>query len=283
MKDLSRAGSVLVVLLGAGPALAQNRCLDPQGLNTCPPETQRPSDREEGNFWKRKAGQGPEVFPRAVEPMGPGALPGALLWMPRALKPTKEGKVGMGDLGLEANGSGGYRGRRPGYRFEIDRDGTIHFETPPPVSVTAFVGLGMAVAFDLTDMVMRAAGMDPYVYDKGLVAELTRSMRDKMAVAERPRRIAAALERLPHDLDRLWTRDDLSVEQKRATVLQLWDDLLDDGSDPEAAAADRARATLLRFVRWRLPAGSRDAFTGAELAKFNASRRSRQTFDPYRP
>jgi hypothetical protein len=278
----------LIPLAWSAPALAQNRCLDPQGLNTCPPEPQRPADREEERFWKRQSGEPPpELFPQSMGPVVPGSLPGTLLWMPHSLAPTRDGKVGMGDLGLQSDGNGGYHGRRPGYRFDIERDGTIHFQNPPPISGVSVVGLGMAAAFDLTDLVMRAAGMDPYVYDKGMVAELTRPMRARMAEAERPRRIAAALQRLPRDLDALWARDDMSAADKRATILQLWDEILDDppagAQAPEVVAAERARTALVRFVSWRLPAGSPDAFTAAELAAFNARRRSRLAFDPYRP
>src|SRR5437899_259083 len=81
---------------------------------------------------------------------------------------------------------------------------TILFQERPALSGLAMVGLGFAAVFDLTDLVMRARHMDPYGYDKGRVSDLTRKMREKMSASERPRRLEAALARLPGELEDLW-------------------------------------------------------------------------------
>src|SRR5205085_12557396 len=95
-----------------------------------------------------------------------------------------------------------------------------------------------------------------------------------------------ALARLPGELEALWRRPDLTAAERRATLFQLWDDLLEgpgaSGEEEEAQAARRARTELLRFIRRALPASSPEAFTSAELARLNARRRSRESFDPYR-
>jgi hypothetical protein len=274
----------------AGAARAQNRCVRILGWRNgdCPVEVERAPDRVEGAFWRNqgkgeRTGEGTPTS-RTIGPMVPGAMPGTY-YLPVPRSPTREGPMTVEDLALRPDGRGGFTGRRPGYHFDIEPDGTIHFADRPPVSAVALVGLGMAAVFDLTDLVMRARKMDPYSYDKGRVLELTGKMRRGMSDVERPRRLAAALARLPAELEALWGRGDLSAPQRRETLFQLWDDLLE-GPGPGTGAAEvetaaRARGELLRFVQRRLGRGTPDAFTPDELARLNAQRRSRLPFDPY--
>jgi hypothetical protein len=267
-------------------ASAQARCvrvlgrsLDFESLD-CPAQVDRGSDQAEGAFWRNRHGG---VSSRSIGPVVPGSGPGGLLFPPMN-GPVREGPMTLDDLHLRPDGHGGYQGQRPGYGFGIDRDGTIHFHDRPAISALAVVGLGFAAVFDLTDLVMRARHMDPYSYDKGRITDLTRSMRQKMSAVERPRRLAAALARLPGELEALWQRTDLPLGERRETLFQLWDDLLEGGPDddgPELRAATQARAELLRFVRQRLVPGSPGAYTADELARLNAHRRSQARFAPY--
>jgi hypothetical protein len=253
----------------------------------CPAEVERGADRAEGDFWRDRYRPAPGA--RSIGPVVPGAGPGGLMFMPGpGGGATRDGPMSLDDLGMRPDGRGGYRGRRPGYRFDIERDGTLHFQDPPPIQGLALVGLGMAAAFDLTDLVMRARGMDPYSYDKGRVAELTRKMRERMSAVERPRRLAAALARLPAELEGLWQRTEMNEAERRQILFQLWDDLLEGGAgsargddEAEVHAAEQARAELLRFVQRRLPVGTPAAFTPDELTRWNAHRRSRGPFAPY--
>jgi hypothetical protein len=277
--------AVMVAMLVAAPAQAQQRCIQVLGWRSvdCPAEVERGPDRAEGAFW-RKRGEGSSTSSRSIGPVVPGAGPGQL-FLPAPGAGTREGPMSMDDLGLRPDGRGGYQGRRPGYRFRIERDGTIHFQDRPALDGWAVLGLGFAAVFDLTDLVMRARHMDPYSFDKGRVMDLTRKMRDKMTATERPRQVAAALARLPGELDALWRRTDLSARERRETLFQLWDDLLE-GPTPgaeegEVRAAAQAREELLRFVRTRLAPGTPDAFPSEELARLNARRRSRLPFAPY--
>jgi hypothetical protein len=263
------------------PALAQPRCVRVLGWRSgdCPAEVERNADRAEGTFWRQRNEGAPS---RQTGPVVPGIGP-FNLFVPTPGGPTREGPMSLDDLALRPDGHGGYLGRRPGYGFTIERDGTIHFQERPALSGLALVGLGLAAVFDLTDLVMRARHMDPYGYDKGRVSDLTGKMRDKMSASERPRRLEAALARLPSELEALWRRSDLSPAERRETLFQLWDDLLEGGPDEaELRAATQAREAILRFVRQRLGPGSPDAFTDGELARFNARRRSRPPFSPYR-
>jgi hypothetical protein len=268
-------------------ARAEPRCVQVLGWRSgdCPAEVERGPDRAESAFWRQR-NTGPSPPSRLTGPMVPGIGPANLMGLPGPGRPTHEGGLSLDDLLLRPDGRGGYQGRRPGYQFTIERDGTIHFENPPPIHGLVLAGLGFAAVFDLTDLVMRARHMDPYVYDKGRVAELTRTMREKMSSAERPRRLAVALARLPGELEALWQRSDLSPAERRETLFGLWDDLLEDDTTgagaPELEAAAQARVEILRFVRQRLPPDSADAFTDGELGRFNVRRHSRVSFAPYR-
>jgi hypothetical protein len=286
-----RLTALVLAGLGAAPAAAQQRCVRVLGWRSgdCPAEVERGTDRAEGDFWRDRSRSAPGA--RSIGPVVPGAGPGGLMFMPvPGGGPTREGSMSLDDLALHPDGRGGYLGRRPGYRFDIERDGTLHFQDPPPVQGLAVVGLGLAAVFDLTDLVMRARGMDPYSFDKGRVAEITRKMREKMSAVERPRRLAAALARLPDELEGLWRRTDMTEGERRQTLFQLWDDLLEGGSgsaragdEAEVRAAEQARTELLRFIQRRLPLGTRAAFTGDELTRWNAQRHSRLPFTPYQP
>jgi hypothetical protein len=265
----------LVALGLAAPARAQSRCYDQTtGMNTCPPQTERPADRAEGDFWEKRPTH--PVGPRLMGPVVPGSTPGTLTYLPLFGPPTRDGKLSVRDLDLRPDGKGGFHGKRPGYRFDIDRDGTIHFDAPPPTtSFLSYMGLAVAFSFDLTDAVMRLAGMDPYIYDKGLVVDLTRPMRQKMGDDEQPRRRAAALRQLQLDLAALGQRPDLSNQQKRETLFQQWDDLLEDGT------ASGAREEIIRYAARQFPRNGPGGYSPDELARLNAQRRSRQAFQPY--
>ena len=266
----------------AGAARADSRCSSVpmgdrlnMGLADCPVQVERASARTNPELWRRG-----DANPRTIPMMLPGPGGNGATFMRAPLGPTREGPLELGDVGLVPDGKGGYRGTRPGYRVEIERDGTIHFVDKPAVALGAVGIFFLAGVFDLTDMVMRAAGMDPYAHDKGRVAELTRAMRLEMGDVERPRRMAMALAGLPTDLERLWQRSDLSADRRRELLFQMWDDLAE-GEGPEGSAAVQARAEILRFIARTLPSGSRDAFTAGELARLNARRRSQGTFAPY--
>jgi hypothetical protein len=268
-------------------ARGEPRCVQVLGWRSvdCPAEVERAPDRAEGAFWRQR-NTGPPPPSRLTGPIIPGIGPANLMFGPALGSPAREGALTLDDLVLRPDGRGGYQGRRPCYQFTIERDGTIHFDDPPPIHGFTLAGLGFAAVFDLTDLVMRARHIDPYVHDKGQVAELTRTMRDKMSAVERPRRLAVALARLPGELEALWRRSDLSLAERRETLFGLWDDLLEDDSTgagaPEIEAAAQARAELLRFVRQRLPRDGTGGFTDGELGRLNARRHSRMPFAPYR-
>ena len=76
----------------------------------------------------------------------------------------------------------------------------------------------------------------------------------------------------------LWEDAARAPVEKRQLIFQIWNEAVDP-ERPEPGAA--ARAAIERFVREQLPAGSPDAFTDQELARFRAA--SGGAFVPYGP
>ena len=134
--------------------------------------------------------------------------------------------------------------------------------------------------FDLTDGVMRAGGQDPYASRKIAFLDRTRDERRRLAVAARSEGLREALHRTRADLERLWRAPGPAAD-KRLLLFLLWDECAERGPAEVVATSRAVRGAILAFVRRKLPAGSRDAFTAEELARANARRTSSERFDPY--
>ena len=63
---------------------------------------------------------------------------------------------------------------------------------------------------------------------------------------------------------------------RRELLFRLWDELLEDDT-----AGTTGRATIVDFVRRKLPGGSPEAFPTAELDRYNRDRQSQAEFAPY--
>lgn len=279
MRLLGPAVLLLVAALPIAEAQAQ-RCVRVAGgmfeSPGCRPPEARAGDKGEAAFWQERY-EGRKRYPGADQPlvMPPGGRFPSSWPVPRA--GTREGPTTLDDLNLRPDGRGGYRGQRPGFKFDIESDGAVHFEDRPAVQLGAFLLVGLIGVFDITDALMRLHGDDPYAYDKALVLDLTRPMRDKMTDADRGRRVRRALAALPRDLDALWARADLPAPERRELLFRLWDELLE-----EDEAGTTGRQTIVDFIRRKLPPGSTEAFTGDELARYNGTRKSQSEFAPYR-
>jgi hypothetical protein len=138
-------------------------------------------------------------------------------------------------------------------------------------------------SFDIGDAVERWAGNDPYASRKLSFLDRTRDERVAMGERERARLVAATEQTVRRHLERLWSRGDLTMADKRAAVFALWDDCVEGETDEPGAgeAGLRARRHVLGFARARFPAGSPHAYTAGELAQLNAGRQSRAHFAPY--
>lgn len=178
---------------------------------------------------------------------------------------------------LEDSGNGTKKFDHRTFKVAIARDGSPTIKDKPSVQHL----YGPVFLFDVTDWAMRQAGIDPYAYEKRKLLDETREERAQMSAAARTERLREAQRRLPTTLAAVWADPRHPTSARRRLLFQLWDECAEQGHDEVVAAGARVRAIILAFIRTRLPAGSRDAYTVDELETLNATRTSRATFSPY--
>jgi len=134
--------------------------------------------------------------------------------------------------------------------------------------------------FDVTDAMMRSKGIDPYSSNKLKVLDDTREERVAIGKRYRTQQLAQSKQLMQKNLERLWamTHDPAA---RKAGLFELWDDCAETGSDELVAGGASARTHVIGFIRSKLPAGSAEAFTDEDVARFNKQRKSRETFAPY--
>ena len=187
---------------------------------------------------------------------GPSAAPappaGRAPWHPRGHVPLF-GEITFGPARepyrLPPPGSGGTRIEDARFYAQVDPDGATRIDD--------------RATFDLTDAIMRRAHQDPYAYEKRRFLAATSSRRDALAEAARAARTREALDALPHRLLALWRDGSRSAAERRRLLWELWEE-----ADGESEAGARARRLIETFIQNRLPAGSPDAFSEAELLRY---------------
>ena len=238
------------------------------------PAIGRPADAAEAQFRRdREYGARPpgSNFPFFYVP-GPPGMPFVppLLLSPNSQ--TREGKVGWDDLHLVPDGSGGYRGSRPGYRFAISRDGRIDFKPEPAFAPKFIWYVGFFWSFDIVDIIERVRNRDVYWYDQALVLKLTdplrERLRDEVAAEDRRQALKDAMKRLAG----IWSRTDMSDLEKRRVIFALWDETEEGAS---------LRGEIVRYVQTELPRGSGRDYPADEIARLNRERTSQAPFSPY--
>ena len=135
--------------------------------------------------------------------------------------------------------------------------------------------------YDVTDAVMRWAGQDPYEARKREFLDRTFEERVQIGTVHRAEEMEKADQTILGHLGKLWARADLSMEEKRELVFELWDECAETGGEKLVAGGTKARAALYRWVNVHLPKDGANAFTRDELARLNGKRRSKATFTPY--
>jgi len=250
------------------------------GTTTRPPGPE-PPPREaapSGKWMGMRRATAPDVRAAVGLPEGPPP-DGVLVFHDRTPLPIP-GK-GPGPLGPDAKHErgGGYRLERLTFDAHVRPDGTVDIEDKSPS--TLLHGIGVSVTFDITDMIMRAIGDDPYKFEKLKLLDETREARAEMARADRRDRFHDALDRLPGKLGRIWGYDGWSDVERRRILFRLWDECAEKGDEELVHAAAQVRATIVAFIRRNLPAGGPTAYSDDELEALNAGRTSRARFDPY--
>lgn len=154
----------------------------------------------------------------------------------------------------------------------------VRSDTMPPPMVTVSVLGGNS---EITDWVMRRAGIDPYASAKRDFLERTRDERMAMRINRESQLPARAEATMRKHLAGVWRRTDLPAAARREAIFELWDECVEDGDEEKVDAGNRARSAVVGFVRAHLPAGSADAYSADELAALNRRRTSKAPFAPY--
>jgi hypothetical protein len=171
-------------------------------------------------------------------------------------------------------GGGRYRNRQDSFTIDVAPDGTVAIKDKPAIG---FAGSG--VGFDVTDMIMRARGDDPYARAKLRFLDKTRDARAELGRANRAMLLGRSAQLMLANIDRLWamTRD---PRARRDGLFELWDDCAETGDDELQAGASAARLMVIGEIRARLRGA--DAYGEDELRRLNAHRTSTAVFAPYR-
>lgn len=202
-----------------------------------------------------------------VRPRGP---PGPQLVLPKA-PPKPSGPK------LRPQPDGGYVVKDSQFTARIAPDGTITFEDKTALQRWH----GTSYEIDVTDMVMRSIGDDPYGHAKRRVLEQTQGLRAKMAERACKDRLRESVVEMKGRLDRIWTDPGRTKAERRRLLFALWDDCVEDGDAERVKTGAMIRETIYAFIQTNLPRGSADAFTPDELAVLNRRRLSTARFSPY--
>ena len=160
-----------------------------------------------------------------------------------------------------------YQGSPGTFTASTDRDGTVHFDD--------------RISLDVTDAIMRLHGDDPYRLEKARLLTETRDQRAAMARDDRSARLRESVMRMRAYLEKVWTGTPWPAAQRRIALFALWQEVAEDGDPDLVATGAMVRATILGFIRDRLPSGGADAYTPREIDALNAQRTCRARFEPY--
>lgn len=179
------------------------------------------------------------------------------------------------DLTMKPIGGGRYRNEQETFTIDVAPDGTVAIHDKPAIS---FDPRQWTFRFDITDMVMRARGEDPYARAKLRFLDATRDERAELGRRYRHEQLGRSAELMLANIDRLWsmTRD---PARRREGMFELWDDCAETGDAELLDGADAARRMVISEIQARLRGA--DAYTPEELARFNARRTSAAPFAPY--
>ena len=140
---------------------------------------------------------------------------------------------------LQRHRDGTYRYRGQAFKAIIEKDGSVVFDDG--------YRQGTTLRFDITDLMMRRRGEDPYRVEKNWFLEGTAEFRQELFERWRTKQTLLALRKLRRRLLHISEDGTLSDQQKSAHVIAMFQETADD----EAGAA--ARGVIAEFVADRMP------------------------------
>jgi hypothetical protein len=176
---------------------------------------------------------------------------------------------------LKPDGSG-RKSEHKTFKVKVAADGSAKIHDKANIQRQGLLG----ASFDVTDGLMRSKGIDPYSSYKRKVLDETREERVAMGKEYRTKQLAQTPAHVQRNLDYLWSRTTELAARKQA-LFEMWDDCAESGPEELRVAGKSARRYIIGFIRSKLPATSADAYTTAELERFNRQRKSQLPFEPY--
>lgn len=164
---------------------------------------------------------------------------------------------------LQHHGAG-YEAEHRTFTGKVEADGTAHIDEKR--------------SYDPTEILMRKYGNDPYAANKLRMLDRTRDERYEIGKQYKERQLAKSAVLAQNNLAYLWAHTTSTVERKQA-LFEMWDECAETGTDELIEGGTAARKMIVGFIRGHLTGEA--AFTPAELAAFNAKKKSKAAFDPY--
>ncbi len=176
---------------------------------------------------------------------------------------------------LKPDGSG-RKAEHKTFKVKVAADGSAKIHDKANLQRQGLLG----ASFDVTDGLMRSKGIDPYSSYKLKVLDETREERVAMGKEYRTKQLAQTPAHVQRNLEYMWSRTTELAARKQA-LFEMWDDCAETGPEELRVAGKAARTYIIGFIRTKLPATSADAYTVAELERFNRKRKSQLPFEPY--
>ena len=158
----------------------------------------------------------------------------------------------------------GYEAKHAVFNGQIEADGTAHLEKKR--------------RYDPTEIIMNRHNIDPYASNKLRMLDDTREERYEIGKAYKKKQLANSAVIAQKNLAYLWARTNDPKARKEA-LFEMWDECVETGSAELVAGGTAARTMIVGFIKGRMTGPL--AYSAAELAAFNAKKKSRETFAPY--
>ena len=159
-----------------------------------------------------------------------------------------------------------------------NEEATGHRDPKPDHGDVSTIAI-LSGGFDITDALMRRHGQDPYASRKLAYLDSTRDHRVQIGQRHRQQQLEQAAVIMKANLDRVWSLP--TPAARREALFELWDECAETGPEQLVTAGREARKLVVGVIRSRLPVGSADAFTAAEIAALNRTKQSKAMFAPY--
>lgn len=158
----------------------------------------------------------------------------------------------------------GFKAKHATFTGHVDPDGTAHIDQKR--------------SYDPTEILMKRNHIDPYASNKKRFLDGTREERYQIGKKYKEQRLEQSALIAQNNLSYLWARTTETNERKQA-LFEMWDECAEIGDAKLVAGGAAARAMIVGFIRGHMTGTA--TFTGAELAAFNAKKKSSAVFDPY--